>query len=397
MARQYSPTQFFRRVPNILLARYFQEKHSVLQDIAFDKLRDTDVEPIFQAFTALPDDKQAEIEAECQDIDALACQGGVTALTDEAGFHQDKTFPEAISKIDSFHGAVMWAFLDHPAYWAGATLFLHSDNISDSLWKKRSDLPHLPPHVEKEDTEQLAQAISHYFHTKEGRGRNCKVEVFRRHDKEYFFAYPEDFAQSGVEWVRNALSTRARHPAFEIIFVYSQAEGSLDIYAPRNTKAVPELQQLFADAILKTGELDEFAGDSRVYALDALADRDFVFYYPMDCGIQDVAVRRLRFSLKTGRKRRVAVEADPKADPKAVYDLMDQLKLPPFHVTQAEIKVTFAPTPGTRSRTRTFKISYPNWCALRHDGRDLMIRKMLAGSGIEPMESALVEEDSGGS
>jgi hypothetical protein len=60
--------------------------------------------------------------------------------------------------------------------------------------------------------------------------------VFRRRDKEYFFACPDDYAQSGVEWVRNSLSTRARHPAFEIIFVYCQSEGPLDIYAPRNSK-----------------------------------------------------------------------------------------------------------------------------------------------------------------
>jgi hypothetical protein len=62
-------------------------------------------------------------------------------------------------------------------------------------------------------------------------------------------------------------------------------------------------------------------------------------------------------SLKSGKKRRVAVEADPTHDPKAIYDLMDKLNLPPFHVTQAEIKVSFAPTPGTRGRTRSFKIS----------------------------------------
>jgi len=394
MAGQYSHLQFYRRTLNALLARYFQERHGVLQEIAFDKLKEMEVESIFQGFTALPDDKQAQIEAECQDIDAMACQGGVTALADEADYHQDKAFPEAISKIDGFHGAVMWSFLEYPTYWVGATMFLHSDNISESLWKKRNDLPHLPPHVEEEDTERLAQAISHHFSTKEGRGRNCKVEVFRRHQKEYFFAYPEDFAQSGMEWVRNALATRARHPAFEIIFVFCQAEGSLDIYAPRNTKAVPELQQIFAEAILKFDELDEFAGDNRVYVLDALANRDFVFQYPVDCGIESVAVRRLRLSLTTGKKQRVTVEADTKQNTKAIYDLMDKLKLPPFHVTQAEIKATFAPTPGTRERTRSFKISYPNWCALRHDGRDQIIREMLVKSDIEPMTPEAEEEDS---
>lgn len=394
MARQFSPIQFFRRVPNELLARYFREKHDVLRDVPFDKLRETEVDLILQAFTALPSEQQAVIEAELQEIDAMACQGGVTALTDEAGFHGNKEFPEAISNIAGFHGKVMWAFLEHHSYWASATLFLHSDNISDSLWKKRNDLPRLPPHVEDEDTERLAQAISHYFHSKEGRGRNCKVEVFRRHEKEYFFAYPEDYAQSGVEWVRNSLSTRARHPAFEIIFVYTQSEGSLDIYAPRNTKCVPDLQQIFAEIILKFDELDEFAGDKRIYVLDALADRDFEFQYPADSGIKSVEVRRLRLTMKTGKKRKVTVEADTAYNPKAVYDLLEQIKPPPFHVTQAEITVTFAPTPATRNRTRSFKISFPNWCALRHDGRDIIIRKMLTDSGIEPMTPETKEEDS---
>jgi hypothetical protein len=272
MARQYSHTQFFRLVPKPLLGQYFQNKHNVLQEIPFSELRDSEVEPVFDAFIALPFDQQEKIEAELQDIDNMACQGGVTTLTDEANFHQDQAFPEDISEIAGFHGKVMWAFLKHPKYWAGATLFFHSDNISDSFWKKRNDLPHLPPNMDDENIERLADEISHYFHSKEGRGRNCKVEVFRRNEKEYFFAYPEDFAQSGVEWIRNSLSTRARHPAFEIIFVYTQTEGSLDIYARRNTKAIPDLQQVFAENILGLNKLDEYGGDKRVYELDALAD-----------------------------------------------------------------------------------------------------------------------------
>jgi hypothetical protein len=387
MARQYSHTQFFRLVPNAQLGRYFQEKKNVLHEITFAELKETEVDPIFQSFTALPFEQQAEIEAELQDIDNMSCPGGVTALADEADYHQDQAFPEAISKIEGFHGKVMWAFLEHPRYWVGATLFFHSDNISDFFWKKRNDLPQLLPNVDDENIDRLAQTISDYFFRQEGRGRNCKVEVFRRNGKEYFFAYPEDFAQSGVEWVRNSLSTQARHPAFEIIFVFTQTEGSLDIYAPRNTKSVPQLQQIFADTILGLNDLDEFAKDKRVYVLDALADRDFVFQYPMNCGIEDVAVKRLRLSLKTGGKRRVIIEADPNPDPKAIYDLLEEIQLPLFHVTQTEIKVTFTPTPETRSRTRSFKISYPNSCALRHDGRDLVIRKMLAESGLEPIIS----------
>ena len=43
MARQYSHTQFFCRVPNALLRRYFQEKKNVLNEITFDELKENKV------------------------------------------------------------------------------------------------------------------------------------------------------------------------------------------------------------------------------------------------------------------------------------------------------------------------------------------------------------------
>ena len=38
--------------------------------------------------------------------------------------------------------------------------------------------------------------------------------------------------------------------------------------------------------------------------------------------------------------------------------------------------------------TRIFDINWPNSCSLRHDGRDLIIPRLLADSGIEPREPA---------
>lgn len=76
----------------------------------------------------------------------------------------------------------------------GASALLHADTVAGRFWKKRNDLPKVPPHVEDEDIRKLEKAISHYFNKTEGRGRNCKVEPYRKVEtgKEYFFAYPED-------------------------------------------------------------------------------------------------------------------------------------------------------------------------------------------------------------
>ncbi len=386
MAAQYSHMQFFRHVPNAQLAAYFESKDIDL-GINFTEekgKKKKKKEEIFQAFTALPEDQQANIEAEFQDVNAMACEGGVAALIDEADFHQDEGFIESISEIDGFHAKVMWAFLEKKNYWKGATMFLHADNVSSSYWKKRNDLSSVPPHVEDDDIKALAKAISDYFHTTQGRGRNCKVEPYRRNSKEYFFAYPEDFGQSGVEWISDSLKTRARHPAFEIIFVYSETEGSLDIYAPKNTKAVPELQKLFAKIILKLDTLKDGSIDKRIYDLEPLADSDFEFKIEPETGIVGIEVTQLRLTLKHGSRRRIVLEADTKNNPKAVYDLLKEINPPVYLITQVRLKVTFEAPTGKRVKTKTFNITYPNSCALNHDGNDLQIRKMLAKSGIEP-------------
>ena len=383
MAGQYSHLQFFRHTPNAQLAAYFSFKNVDL-GIDWDKLKEKDTEAIMQAFTQLPDEQQAEIEAEFQDINALACEGGIAALIDEAGFHKDNDFVAAIAVIEGFHSKVMWAFLEKRDYWRGASMFLHADNVSASYWKKRNDLPNLPPHVEDEDIQALAKAISQFFYTKQGRGKNCKVEPYRRNDKEYFFAYPEDFAQSGVEWVKDNLKTMAHHPAFEIIFVYSEKEGSLDIYAPKNTKAVPELQKAFAKTILKLKTLKDGTIDKRVYELQPVADADFDFKIDPVAGISSVVVSRMRLTLKHGAKRSIILAADTKQNPKAVYVLLEELNPPDYFITQLEIKVFFEATKGKRATMKKFNITYPNSCALNHDGNDLVIRNMLAQSGIEP-------------
>ena len=383
MATQYSNRQFFRKTPNQLLEQFFAAK-AIPLEIDIGELNETAVDVLQNALNVLPDSQKAEIEAVFQDVNALACEGGITALIDEASFHSDEAFVEAIAAIDGFHAKAMWAYLEKPSYWRGASMFLHADNVSPSFWKKRSDLPKVPPHVEDDDIKALASAISDFFYHKEGRGKNCVVEPYRRNNKEYFFAYPEDFAQTAVEWEGNALKNKAHHPAFEIIFVYTETEGSLDIYAPKITKALANLQLMFAQHILKLDALENGAIDKRVYELTPVVEDSFEFKIEPASGIASVLVTRLRVNLKQGDKRRITLEADAHKDSNAVYKLLEELNLPPYYVSQLTLKVTFEPVGNRRAKTRMVNITHPNSCALNYDGNDLKIRQMLAKSGLEP-------------
>jgi hypothetical protein len=200
---------------------------------------------------------------------------------------------------------------------------------------------------------------------------------------DYFFAYPEDYAQASVEWVGKEFKRRPHHPAFEIIFVYSRNDGTLDIYLTGDRKPVPDLQAIFADTILKA-ELGPDKKDERVYDLDTERSRQFQFVYDPESGIADVAVKKLRLTVY-GKKERIVLDADPSYNKHAVFDLLDKvakgIPVTQMAVTQDGIKVTFAHNPKSRKpSTRSFDIGWPNSCSLKHDGRDLIIRKMLADS-----------------
>lgn len=379
MAAQNTNRHFFRKTLNQYLALFFEAKKIPIE-LDFQTLKEDDVGAFQDALNKLTGSQKAEVEAEFQDVNALACEGGIAALIDEANFHGDDAFVEEIAAIEGFHAKVLWAYLNNHTYWRGASMFLHADNVSPSYWKKRNDLPNLPPHVEEEDIQALAKVISEHLYHREGKGKNCIVEPYRRNKKEYFFGYPEDFAQSAAEWIGGTLKNQAHHPAFEIIFVYCETEGSLDIYAPKKTKAIFDLQLMFAKSILKLETLETAKIDDRVYELAPVVDNDFEFKIEPISGITSVVVTRLRVDLKHGSKRRLTLEADTKKDTEAVYKLLESLSLPPYEVTQ----VTFEPIGNQRAKTRTLNIIHPNSCALNHDGNDLKIRHMLAQSGLEP-------------
>lgn len=383
MAAQYSNRQFFRKTPNQYLAQYCQQKDIAL-NIDWASIKENDSGLIQAALNTLEASQITAIEADFQGVNALACEGGMKALADEAAFFNDEAFVGVITAIEGFHAKAMWAYLNKYKYWHGAAMFLHADNVSPSFWKKRNGLPSIAPCLDDEDTNQLAKAISAYFHNKEGRGKNCVVEAYRRNNKEYFFAYPEDFAQTAIEWVGNTLKNQAHHPAFEIIFVYCEAEGSLDIYAPRNTKALKDLQAMFATHILKLGTLPEGAIDDRVYALEPVLNNDFEFKVEPDSGIARVLITKMRLTLKRDNKQRITLEADAFKNENAVFDLLKKLDPPPHHITQLVLKVVFEPVGNQRAKTKNVTITYPNSCALHHDGLDLTIRQMLAKSGLEP-------------
>jgi hypothetical protein len=237
---------------------------------------------------------------------------------------------------------------------------------------------------------QLADSIRNYFHRTEGRGNNCVVEAFRRGELDYFFAYPEDYSQQSIEWVNGTFDRRPHNPAFEVIYVYSEKDGTLDLSFRGSNKAIEPLQGMFATAILYLPELPPDPDDERVYDLNPLRERGFQFVFDPASGIENVAVKKLRLSSKVVKGDRITLEADAAARREAIYDLLDEvstpLRLRTWNVTQVELAALVATKPNEKPKSVTVRITHPNSCSLKYDEVDLRLREMLVASGIEPRE-----------
>ncbi len=393
MSRHYSPKDFFRQMPKKLLERFF-EARGVLADFDFAAMKDTKADELFAAWLKLPDSERKPIDAVFSDIFDMSCEKGFKAILTETT-HQFKDQPEKIpefvdmlSALPNHFERAMTTYLDYPNFWKAASRFYHADTLS-SHWRKRKNLPHQAAAVDAASLKRLEDAIGGYFHYKEGRGKNCAVEPYRRGTLDYFFAFPEDYSQQEPEWVNDEFKSRPHTPAFEVIFIYSQQDGSLDIHYQGSYKAIQPLQTMFAGIILGLAELPSDPKDERVYELAPLMQKDFEFRPEPGSGIESVVVKKLRLSSRVKKGDRITLEADTSQDPKAVYALLDKVgKSMPLHLYNITlVEMLAAVVVGDQApKIVAIRITHPNSCSLKYDELDHRLRDMLAGSGIELKE-----------
>ncbi|MCU7873581.1 MAG: hypothetical protein KZQ91_12640 [Candidatus Thiodiazotropha sp. (ex Lucinoma borealis)] len=393
--RHYTTKDFFRQIPNGLLARYFHER-VLFADLDFAAMKETKPDALFAAWLELDEAVRNPMDAVFREIFDMSCKKGFKAIIDEARWQfqtqgtleKFEPFVDALSELPNHYHRSMVTFLDHNDCWKGATRFYHADTLS--YWRKRKHLGHEAAAVNDASILQLSDLIGDYFHHTHGTGRNCLVEPFRRGDLDYFFAYPEDHSQQSPEWVNGEFDNRPHNPAFEVVFVYSQKEGSLDLNFRGTYKAVEPLWAIFAQAILKLDELPPDPKDKRVYNLNSL-QQGFDPVFDLASGISDVAIKKLRLSSKVKHGDKIILEADTTTNSNAVYDLMEKIgksiKLHQYNVTQVEIAASLVVDADKPPKPVIIRITHPNSCSLKYDEQDLKLREMLEASGIEPKEA----------
>jgi hypothetical protein len=255
-------------------------------------------------------------------------------------------------------------------------------------WKQRYVGEGLTPAVDQQDIDGLANAVC-AFYGKQGRGRHCKVDNYRRENPERhcYFAYPEDHATTAIGYDDNG---RFRHwrtrPAFEVVFVYHPESGFLNISAKGRGEEIEELQEIFCQTILGLDQLPDKR--TKHFDLELLKNKETRFPTNPADGVDAVCVRMLRLDVPGTGNRRITFEASSPNDGKAIYKLIDRalakqnLSLDDVVVAKAKLQFKFAGKDGKRGKSLTFEISAPDRCTLKDDPMDQIAKKYVEQWGF---------------
>ena len=124
--RHYTTPDFFRRIPNSLLARYFHER-GLFTELDFSAMKETKPDALFAAWLELDEKPRNKMDALFREIFDMSSKKGFKAIIDEAHWQftdkgtpeQIKPFVDALSELPNRYHRAIVTFLDHNDCWKG--------------------------------------------------------------------------------------------------------------------------------------------------------------------------------------------------------------------------------------------------------------------------------------
>jgi hypothetical protein len=390
MVQQFNPKRVLRQISNPLLKEFFERQGHPL-DVDWDRLSNTQVDDIFDAWQRLPDAQRKAVEIAFHDVHEMADEDGTRVIIEEGQYHGEDLAP-LLEPMESRYDKALWTFMNRPTVWDAAVRFAKADSLSGGRsWIKRGNVPaENGPMFDAETLLAFQEAVSAFYRDRQGRGHHCKVEYFPRgRDHHYFFVYLSDYADTYINFDDAGHFQRTpERRAFEIVFAYDSASSTLEMYAKGGKKVIEPLQQMFSMIILGAPLEPEEPG-VQAYQLNGLMERDFAFPTDPEDGIEDVVLRSLRLSILGRRRGRITLEPDPNDGRDRIYEMLEddlnRRRLPKsiLHVTKATLN--FKLNGNGHGRSLTFNITYPNGCDLKskRDDQRLLGEKYLKRWGID--------------
>lgn len=370
MAKPFDPRRILKQIDNSLLRQFFDD-HGPLQ-VLWDQLTEHRVEPIYEAWQALPDDKRSEIQGLMQDICALADHRGLAVLAEEVRWR----CPGRIAELEaqrSKASAAMWVRINVPGAFSEAAMFARADALAAGrYWVKRNGLPKRAITPDDAMCSALASELTAYYAPAQMRGHCCKVFPYVRFGGAvYFFAYLDDFQEAHMVFDGDTDQPvlRCSRDAFENVFVFNPADGTMELFAQGGRTVQAPLQAAFARAVLgvEVAPADPLRPS---YRLDHLLAHNFPLVSDPADGIEEAKLVRLRIAL-VGSGGFIEIQADPRGARGEIYSMMDRRLRPEqfaaggARVLQATFALRFAHSGRGKQPRMTISVTAPDSSDLR--------------------------------
>jgi len=385
MTRQYSPKTFLRQSPNPVLQQYFHANNLAL-DVDWKCLTPRRIDPLFDAIEALPDEARESVERDFRLVFGMATPKG-RLLFIEQGEIRSIDLAERLSHVENHYEAAMVIFLEHREVFEVASCVNEMHLLGH--WRKRWVGKGLHATTEPEQIAAFEDAMQGIY-KKQGRGRHCHVDRYERRDPLRFcyFAYPEDFPTSDIEYDdQHNFGRVTRHPAMENAFVYDPQAGVVEISATGPKKHKEALAEAFCVHILGLKTLPPENGLPRI-TLEPAMNPSFSFPIEPEDGVVRMEFKTIRLDYPCAEQMQLTVKIKPNGTPNAIHALMrDKLglmrnTLRPLYPSQAKIVVEFEPANGRRGKRMTFQVTSPDSCGLGDDPHEQIARRILKRAGI---------------
>jgi hypothetical protein len=352
-------------------------------------LASEDPDAVALAIATLPTEQQSAVEEELRDIYELSDDTAMTLIAQEAVF-EGYDFASTFSELGGAYDVAAWALINHEELFAKVLRFRTADRLDGRFWRRRRTLASLKADVNKPALKRLSKALSAYLVKEEGRGHHCEVEYLRRSTGHLVIAYPEDYGDTLLAYEGDELVRRKIKPATDLLFFYSPATGSLEVYCRGNKQRAATLLEIFALTILRT-TLPPDPDRGLIYELDHLIDPTFDFGLGGDLGVDVIIVKSLFLRPKDGGKPISIYPDGPPGIPVLAaangYLALEAGEygrpLNQMIVENARMQAIQRPLgKKRRGKSRTFQMSRFG-CALDQEGFEGRVRAALQRSGIE--------------
>lgn len=373
MPKTFDPRKILKQVSNVHLREFFARRGELL-DVPWDTLSEHKIEPVFEAWQALPAAQRTAVHDALFDIAELSDHRGVAVLAQDVRHYH----PELTTRFDAQDGLadrVMLVYLHAPELLEHAVMFAKADGlIGGKYWCSRGELPRR--RVENSDAvcKALGDDLSSYYTQTQMRGRRCHVTHCRRTGgTDYFFAFLEDYQEKALVFDDSSeepVVRRDRH-AFENVFAYNGTAGTLDVAAHGGKPVHAALQYRFCKAVLGI-EVEPADPMKPCYSLDQFLRHNFPLPTDPADRIEDARITRLRIARRGGGGAYIEVRADSRGGRHDIYVQMDRLArsenltTASVFVTQATFSLRIEHSGRGRPQTITFDVSAPYSCNLRN-------------------------------